>query len=297
MPPVIRIGTRGSRLAMRQTEIVADHLKKGGIETETVIIKTEGDTTTGVPLHQVGGQGIFVRALDEAILRGEIDCAVHSMKDIPAARPDGIRTAAILPRDPPTDYMAFDRPLDEITSVGTSSTRRRAQLLRSDPSLDIRELRGNIDTRIRKLKSGEYDAIMLAEAGLVRMSLHLNGIRLPAAHFVPAPNQGTIAVVCRDTPELTDAILDLDHQDSRMDTMIERAVMEELGGGCFTPQGIYCFNGHLIAEVLSLEGLRTERMEEHVKTIEDAREIGRELRSRSLDLINDAKEKLGLEKP
>ncbi len=294
MPSIIRIGTRASALARKQTEIVSKLLLENGIESESIIIKTEGDAQTGVPLHEVGGQGIFVRALDDAILRGEIDCAVHSMKDIPAARPDGITTAAILPRDPPNDYLAFDIPLDEISCIGTSSTRRRAQLLRYDPGYEIRELRGNIDTRIRKLKSGEYDAIMLAEAGLARMSLHVNGIRLPINQFVPAPNQGTIAVVCRDDPVISDLIQPLDHPATRMDTEIERAVMEEVGGGCFTPQGIYCYNGSLIAEILSLDGKRHVRVEEHVRSGDDARRIGAELRDRSINLILEAKEKLGL---
>ena len=294
MPPMIRIGTRASALAQRQTEIVSSLLLENGIEAESVIIKTEGDTHTGVPLHEVGGQGIFVRALDDAILRGEIDCAVHSMKDIPAARPVGIRTAAILPRDPPNDFLAFEIPLDEISCIGTSSTRRRAQLLRHDPEFEVRELRGNIDTRIRKLTSGDYDAIMLAEAGLARMSIHLNGIRLPTRHFVPAPNQGTIAIVCRDDPVILDLLQPLDHPGTRRDTEIERAVMEEVGGGCFTPQGIYCQNGNLIAEILSLDGEIYERIEEHVENTDDARRIGAELRDRSLNLILDAKEKLGL---
>lgn len=297
MPPIIRIGTRGSALARRQAGIVTHQLAESGIETEIIVIRTQGDAETTVPLHQVGGQGIFVRALDDAILRGEIDCAVHSMKDIPAARPDGIETAAILPRDPPNDYMAFEKPLDSVQSIGTSSTRRRAQLLRYNPDLTILELRGNIDTRIRKLKSGEYDAIMLAEAGLVRMRLHQNGIRLPALHFVPAPNQGTIAIVCRDDTDLIEQLKPLDHPGTRMDTMIERAVMEEVGGGCFTPQGIYCRDNNLIAEVLSLDGGRFERIEERVTTTEEARQVGRELRIRSLDLITEAKQILELKDP
>ncbi|MCP1715410.1 hydroxymethylbilane synthase [Methanocalculus alkaliphilus] len=297
MPQLIRIGTRGSALAMRQTEIVSRLLAERGLKTETTIIRTEGDADTTVPLHQVGGQGIFVRALDDAILRGEIDVAVHSMKDIPALRPEGLATPAILPRDPPTDYLAFDTPLDEIANIGTSSTRRRAQLLRHDPDLEIRELRGNIDTRIRKLRDGDYDAIMLAEAGLVRMGMQINGIRLPVTQFVPAPNQGTIAIVCRDDTVLKDALAPLDHPETRMDTMIERAVMEEVGGGCFTPQGIFCRDRYLIAEILSLDGSRSERIERRVDDIDDARFTGRELRDAAADLIREAKTTLGLEKP
>jgi hydroxymethylbilane synthase len=172
--------------------------------------------------------------------------------------------------------------------VGTSSTRRRAQLLRHDPALSIKDLRGNIDTRIRKLNTKEYDAIILAEAGLVRLGLRIPGERLPPDIFVPSPNQGTIAVVSRADPSLVEILGSLNHPQTRADVAIERAVMEELGGGCFTPLGIYCRAGHLIAEVLSLDGGRTERIENDVHSIEMAREQGRILRERAQNLIDEA---------
>ncbi|MGD1003899.1 MAG: hydroxymethylbilane synthase [Methanoregulaceae archaeon] len=288
----IKIGTRGSKLALAQTDIVCKKLSAIGIDTEQVVITTQGDTTTGVPLHEIGGQGVFVRALDDAILAGQVDCAVHSMKDIPAYRPLGLVTAAILKRDPPADYLVFINPISGFQVVGTSSTRRRAQMLRHNPNIIIKDLRGNVDTRIRKLKAGEYDAIILAEAGLIRLDIRVPGERLSPEIFVPSPNQGTIAVVSRADPLLIETLSILDDPHSRTDIAIERAVMEQLGGGCFTPLGIYCRSGHLIAEVLSLDGSRTERIETDVENIKKARDQGRILRSRAQDLIDEAHARL-----
>ena len=138
----IRIGTRGSKLALAQTETVMKKLSSLGIPCQKTIISTQGDITQSVPLHAIGGQGVFVRALDDAILSGEIDCAVHSMKDIPAFRPHGLFTAAVLKRDSPADYIAHNVPLNKVKCIGTSSTRRCAQLLRHDPDIQIKELRG-----------------------------------------------------------------------------------------------------------------------------------------------------------
>jgi len=290
----IKIGTRGSKLALAQTSTVCKKLAALGFDTEQVIINTQGDTTTGVPLHEIGGQGVFVRALDDAILAGHIDCAVHSMKDIPTFRPNGLITAAVLKRDSAADYLAYNGSLDSIRVIGTSSTRRRAQLLRHDPEISIKDLRGNVDTRIRKMAAGEYDAIMLAEAGLTRLGIRIPGERLPPEKFVPAPNQGTISVVSRTDPLLMERLSHLDHIPSRTDVAVERAVMEQLGGGCFTPLGIYCHHGHLIAEVLSLDGMRTERIDTDVKSIEQARELGKLLHERAKDLIDDAYKKLGI---
>lgn len=290
----IRIGTRGSKLALAQTSIVCKKLISHGIDTEQVIITTQGDTATGVPLHEIGGQGVFVRALDDAILAGDIDCAVHSMKDIPAYRPAGIVTAAVLKRDSPADYLAHKGSLHAIKVIGTSSTRRRAQILRHDPDITPKDLRGNVDTRIRKMSTGEYDAIIVAEAGLTRLGIRIPGERLPPERFVPAPNQGTIAVVSRADPSLMEELSALDHQQTRSDVATERAVMEQLGGGCYTPMGIYCRAGHLIAEILSLDGIRTERMETDVQSIEQAREQGRQFHATAKDLIDDAYRKLGI---
>ncbi|KAF1078285.1 hydroxymethylbilane synthase [Methanogenium sp. MK-MG] len=290
----LTVGTRGSRLAMAQTERVCGMLTELGIETAVTEVNTVGDARTQVPMHQVGGQGIFVRALDDAILAGEIDFAVHSMKDIPAYRPEGLCTAAVLRRDSPADFLVHECDIEDIRVVGTSSTRRRAQLLRSSLDVEVRELRGNVDTRLRKLHDGEYDAIVLAEAGMQRLHLDLPGTQLLPQWFVPAPNQGTIAVVCRDDAVLTEQLAVLDHAQTRKDTEVERAVMEEIGGGCFTPQGVFCEDGFLLAEVLSLDGSRYERVEDNGDSVEEGRLIGRKLHNIGRDLIEEARQTLGL---
>ncbi|MDD1718828.1 MAG: hydroxymethylbilane synthase [Methanoregulaceae archaeon] len=292
MPLVI--GTRGSALALVQADRACALLREAGIGTEKTIITTEGDTITNFPLHEIGGQGIFVRALDDAILSGKIDAAVHSMKDIPAARPAGVVTAAVLPRDSPADFLAHLVPEGDIRVIGTSSTRRKAQLLRHFPGLTVKNLRGNVDTRLRKLSEGRYDAIVLAEAGIGRLSLDVPGRRLPPETFVPAPNQGIIAVVCRDDPDIRAAVARLDDPETRVDAAIERAVMEELGGGCYTPIGIYSVGGHLTAEVLSLDGKRQVRHEEGIRDPDSARSAGRRLRAEAGELIREAWERLGV---
>jgi hydroxymethylbilane synthase len=290
----LRIGTRGSRLALVQAERVAALLGDRGHRIDLSIITTTGDTVNGVPLHEIGGQGVFVRALDDAIIAGEIDCAVHSMKDIPASRPEGLATAAILERDSPADFLAHTLPLDALRIVGTSSTRRRAQILRNLPGKSVEHLRGNVDTRLRKFADGRYDAIVLAEAGIERMDLSVPGTRLPPDEFVPSPNQGTIAVVSRDDPELSTVLAEIDHPETRFDTGVERVVMEEVGGGCFTPQGIFCRKGHLIGEILSLDGDRRVRIEEDIGSLEEARACGRTLRREGRELIREAYERLGI---
>jgi hydroxymethylbilane synthase len=291
----VTIGTRGSRLALAQTEKVVSLLAARGIRATHTIINTQGDTTTGVPLHEIGGQGVFVRALDDAILEGQIDCAVHSMKDIPAFRPSGLVTAAILERDSPADFLAFAGPREAVRVIGTSSTRRRAQVLRHNANVTVKDLRGNVDTRLGKLEKKEYDAILLAEAGLQRLGLSVRGKRLDPAEFVPSPNQGTVAVVSRADPSLMELLSTIDHTATRTDTMTERAVMNELGGGCFTPLGIYCRGGHLIAEVLSLDGRRSERIVRDIRSMDEAREAGRDLKARAGDLIEDAYRRLGIQ--
>ncbi|HJJ44829.1 MAG TPA: hydroxymethylbilane synthase [Methanocorpusculum sp.] len=292
---VIRLGTRGSKLALAQTKRVADLLLKQGVASETVVITTKGDALRDRTLQEAGGFGLFVRELDSAILEGRIDAAVHSMKDIPLERPVGLVTAAVLRRDSPFDYFVAEKPMDEVYRIGTSSLRRRAQLLRyyhKYPEMHVAPLRGNIDTRLAKLSSGEYDAIVIAEAGLSRLGLRVNGVRLPADVFVPSPNQGTIAVVSRDTDELRSVFAPINDAESAFSTAVERAVMEELGVGCFTPFGAYCQGGRLLAEVLSLDGKRAERVESDVPSLEAAHAIGRAFYERAKYLIDEARDKI-----
>lgn len=290
----LRIGTRGSALALAQADRVISLLRRAGTECEKVIVNTQGDAVTGVPLHQIGGQGVFVRALDDAILRGEIDAAVHSMKDIPAKRPDGLVTSAILPRDSPADFLVHSKLFQTIRTVGTSSTRRKAQLLLHHPDWKIEPLRGNVDTRLRKQEEGAYDAVVLAEAGLQRLGLSVPGTRLSPEMYIPSPNQGTIAVVSREGEHAALLARSLDHPDTRRDVTLERIVMEEVGGGCFTPQGVYCRNGHVKAEILSLDGCMRVRRERDLASMEDARVFGKDLRDDALKLIQEAYMTLGL---
>lgn len=290
----LRIGTRASTLARAQADRVALLLAEKGVRVSIVFISTIGDEKTGVPLHEIGGQGVFVRALDDALSNREVDIAVHSMKDIPAERPEGLVTAAILKRDSPADFVVTQKKKEAIRIVGTSSTRRAAQLSRNWPGITIRPLRGNVDTRLERLRRGEYDAILLAEAGLQRLSLTLPGFRLDPLIHVPSTNQGTIAVVCRDEPEVTAILAGIDDPQTRIDTGLERVVMEEIGGGCFTPLGIYCREQFLVAEVLSLEGDRAFRLEQRIEDHTAARACGREIRNRAGDLITEAYTRLGL---
>ena len=286
------IGTRGSQLALAQAENVARLLKAQGVETSLKIIKTSGDRFTDRPLHAVsGGVGAFVRELDDVMLAGEIDIAVHSMKDMPTVRPPALPTAAVLKRDTPFDILlTYDgTTLDELPEqsiIGTSSLRRAAQVKRYRPDLIIQDLRGNIDTRIRKLKEGQYDGILLARAGLERLGWELEGEILSPDFFCPSPNQGTVAVVTGAGTGAESAVSKLDHTESRIATEIERIVISELGGGCTTPIGSYAEitpdrkEIHVRAEVLSLDGEETVRVDEFIPMaggIEKARELGHRL--------------------
>ncbi|MEA1908241.1 MAG: hydroxymethylbilane synthase [Euryarchaeota archaeon] len=238
------IGTRGSKLALAQAEIVASHLSSAGIETEIHIIKTVGDVDTDNPLHKLPGIGVFVREIDEYSLAGDIDIAVHSMKDLPTVRPEKLVTAAILKRDPPCDVLITrdgvclaDMPAGAV--IGTSSMRRIAQMRRFRSDLKIADLRGNINTRMKRLRDGDYDGIILAEAGLVRLGWDIGFERLDPERFVPSANQGTIAVATLRGSEAEDVVRMLDHHQTRIETEIERIVIGVLGGGCSIPIGAF----------------------------------------------------------
>src|SRR5664280_637310 len=286
------IGTRGSQLALAQTENGARLLEELGVETSVNIIKTSGDRFTDRPLHAVSsGVGAFVRELDDVMFAGEIDIAVHSMKDMPTVRPPSLSTAAVLKRDTPFDILlTYDGTtldeLPELSVIGTSSLRRAAQIRRYRPDLVTQDLRGNIDTRLRKLKEGKYDGILLAKAGLERMGWELEGEILSPDFFCPSPNQGTVAVVTRVGTEAEAAVAKLDHNESRIVTEIERILISELGGGCTTPLGSYAEimpdgkQMRVRAEVLSLDGEETIRIDEFIPMrggIEKARELGQRL--------------------
>ena len=299
------IGTRGSALALAQAELVASLLKRHGFHTERKIIKTSGDSFTDRPLHQVPGVGAFVRELDDRMLDGEIDIAVHSMKDIPTERPAELAIAAVLKRDSPLDVLLSrdGSRLDEMpegAAIGTTSMRRRAQLLRYRPDLVIKDLRGNIDTRRRKVAAGQYDGILLAEAGLQRMGWELDVHRLDPDRFCPSANQGTIVVVTLKGTEAHRAAALLDHPQTNLETKLERIVISILGGGCLVPIAAFAATEgdriRIRAEVLSLDGDRYVSVDETVAVDNcegEARRLGHLLVDRGgRELVEEAVEKL-----
>jgi hydroxymethylbilane synthase len=290
----IRIGTRASKLARAQAEKVSLMLQDLGEKSDIVCISTAGDEQTTVPLHEIGGQGVFVRALDDALISGNIDIAVHSMKDIPAERPEGVITSAILKRDSPGDFLVTNLDLNEVKSVGTSSTRRTAQFKRFFPGITIGPLRGNVDTRLSRLKKGDFDAVVLAHAGLQRLSLDLPGFMMDPEVHVPSTNQGTIAVVSRSDSDVNELLKKVDDYETRVDTMLERRVMEEIGGGCFTPLGIYCKGRFMHIQVLSLEGDEEFTLERKITDPDDAGVLGKKVKEDAGYLIREAYSRLGL---
>jgi hydroxymethylbilane synthase len=304
------IGTRGSALALAQADIVARMLADRGIETSRKIIKTTGDRFTDRPLHEVAGVGAFVRELDDRMVEGFIEIAVHSMKDLPTVRPKELTTSAVLERDSPNDVLMTrdGAKLDDLPNgavIGTTSMRRRAQLLRYRSDLHIKDLRGNINTRMKKLEDGHYDGILLAEAGLQRMKWELDVERLDTDKFCPSANQGTIAVVTPAGSEAETVISQLNHTQTRIATEIERIVIKDVEGGCTAPIGSFAqfINNdelRVLAEVLSLDGTRQVRIEE-VIPLEDYRnhasKLGKELVSMGgRDLVKEAVSKLRINK-
>ncbi len=261
---ILRIGTRGSKLALIQAETVKSLLAKNGVESKLVIVKTSGDSFTDKPFRDAG-IGAFVREIDDRMLTGDIDIAVHSMKDVPTKRPQQIGVCAVLPRSAPYDVLIFERPLRDGAVIGTSSLRRHAQLARYFPQYVRRQIRGNVDTRMRKLRASEFNAIVLAEAGLERLGIRINQKRLP---FVPSPNQGIIVVMASEELREDDAVATLNDRATLVEAMVERTIMETLGGGCLVPLGVFAqLQGDLVsvtAEVLSLDGQRTVRLADHI---------------------------------
>ena len=241
---VLRAGTRSSDLARVQTRYVGTELARlTGIRLpHEILIDTAGDRDSTTPLPELGGRGVFTDALERALLAGEIDYAVHSLKDVPVDPTPGLVLAAIAFREDARDVFisragAVLDALPQGSRVGTCSVRRSVQLLRHRPDLQILPLRGNVDTRVRKVRSGEYDGIILAAAGLARLGLGGGGVHpLPFEIMLPAPGQGALAVQCRADDSGTIALLArLDDTVVREATSAERAFLEGLGGGCLAP--------------------------------------------------------------
>jgi hydroxymethylbilane synthase len=266
---VIVIGSRGSKLALWQAHHIGELLKAMGIESRLEVIKTTGDKIQDVALSEVGGKALFTKEIDEALLDGTIDLAVHSMKDVPTGLPPGLIIAAIPEREDPHDALigcSVDQLVDGLR-IGTSSLRRSSQLLAHNPRLSIEMLRGNVDTRLRKLDEGQFDAIVLAAAGLRRLGWQ-NRIRelIPVHIMCPAVGQGALAIETRDDGGAAqEAALRLDHPATNIAVTAERAMLETLGGGCQVPIGGYARleSGllHMTAIVASPDGTRMVRAE------------------------------------
>lgn len=269
------VGTRGSTLALWQTKHVVELLQAihPGLEVSSEIIQTRGDLVRDRALSEVGGKGLFVKEIEQALLSGAVDLAVHSLKDMPTEQPEGLVLGAILERADPRDALVVrggEGSLDTLPQgarVGTSSLRRRAQLLAARPDLQVRDLRGNVDTRLRKLREGQYDAVVLAVAGLVRLG-HAEAIdqMLPIDLMLPAVGQGALCVEVRADDETTSRLISpLDHAPTRWATEAERSLLGWLEGGCQVPIGAYAEVDtgqiHLRGMVAALDGTRLVRDE------------------------------------
>lgn len=283
----LTLGTRGSKLALAQSEQIAAALRAAhpGLEVELQIISTVGDRVLDVALSAVGDKGLFVKELEQALLAKQVDLCVHSCKDLPSLLPDGLTLAAFPERADPRDVLVLPEQatgnkqaiadsgavskaligLKQGATVGTSSLRRACQLRASRPDLELRDVRGNVDTRLRKLAAGQYDALVLAAAGLDRLGLTgaaerfiSDGVafvaqRLAPAQMLPAVAQGTLAIECRADDSQTLALLAaLDHEPTRLTTLAERAALRRLEGGCQVPIAAYA---RLNDGVLQLHGL------------------------------------------
>jgi hydroxymethylbilane synthase len=278
-------------LALAQAGAVAEGLRRAGAETTIVPIRTEGDRRQQARLADIGGKGLFVREIEEALAAGAIDVAVHSLKDLPAEVPDGLELAAFPEREDPRDVLVSRlggglADLEPGARVGTSSLRRRALALALRPDLMIEPLRGNVDTRLRKLEAGEWDAVLLAAAGLTRLGLRpAHAAALPPEQFVPAVGQGILAVEIRADDAATRKVAAaLDHADTRASAAAERAYLARLGASCNTPMAAHATISraggparlHLTAVVASEDGRRVLRAEA-AGGPDDAEALGRSL--------------------
>jgi hydroxymethylbilane synthase len=261
MKRTLKIGTRGSKLALWQANWVKSTLEEQhpALTVALEIIKTKGDKILDVPLAKVGGKGLFVKEIEDALLSGAVDLAVHSMKDMPAEIPDGLCIGAIPEREDPQDVLISKNglPLSDLDSgaqIGTSSLRRASQILHVRPDLEIKPLRGNLDTRLRKLDTEDLDAIVLAAAGVKRLGLeHRITEYLDETIMLPAVGQGALCIEIRENdPEIEPLIAALEHPHTRIVVMGERAFLNRLEGGCQVPMAAH---GSVANNVFTITGL------------------------------------------
>jgi hydroxymethylbilane synthase len=293
----IRIGTRESQLAVWQAMQVKSLLSQHGFQAELVYIKSEGDIDLKTPLYEMGVQGIFTRSLDAALLNSKIDIAVHSMKDVPTQLPQGISQAAVLPRGPVNDLLVFKDGSDflnddsYVANIATSSLRRKAQWLNKYPNHHIQNLRGNVNTRLRKLAEENWDAAIFAQAGLERIELRPENSQV-IEWMLPAPAQGAIMVVCRKEDFYTlEACQNFNDEPTALCTKIERDFLRTLLGGCSTPiSALAVVKGDKITfegNILSLDGAKKTVIEKSI-AINDADNLGKTAAEELL--INGGKE-------
>lgn len=253
----VRIGTRGSKLALWQANYLQAELAKIGLTSSIHIIKTKGDTIQDLSFDKIEGKGFFTKEIEEALLGEEVDLAVHSMKDLPTTSPEGLVITAVSYREDPTDWLIIRKEVsvkDKLLQlplgamVGTSSARRKAQLLHFRSDLTLKDIRGNVPTRIDKLRQGQFDAIVLAGAGITRLELDLSEfevIKFDPKEFIPAPAQGVLAFQVRENDkELRRQLRALHEQEVADCTNVERRVLQLLDGGCHLPLGAYCTKDH-----------------------------------------------------
>lgn len=284
MNDVLRLGTRGSTLAQWQAKWVATELRHAGFEVDIVLIRTQGDARSG-PIGELGGQGVFTKEIQRALLDHRIDVAVHSLKDLPTEPVQGLEIVAVPPRESAGDALvsrdrvAFDQ-LPTGAVVGTGSMRRQAQLLHARGDLTVRGIRGNVETRLRHLDDGAYDALVMAEAGLKRLALsHRVTDVLPKSWMLPAIGQGALAVETRAGDQRTrEKVACLDDSDTHSCVMAERVLLASLHGGCLAPVGAWgrVKEGQLFLDASVLHPQGTTRLSGHVVGLpEQSEEVGR----------------------
>ena len=284
------VGTRGSNLALVQTNWVVDQLKKEnpGVEFEVKIIKTKGDLIKDLPLDKIGDKGLFVKEIEKSLLDGEIDMAVHSMKDMPSYLPEGLKFAHSPKREDPRDALIFKegyKSLDDLPQgarIGTGSKRRKYQLLKHIPDLEIVPIRGNIETRIKKIETEKLDGVVLAASGLRRAGLDDKiDYYIPTDIMLPAPAQGILALEIREDDKETEKIIDSIKDDiTKIQIDAERGFLIGVNGSCHIPMGAYC---EIEGEKITLTGLYGDGegkkivVQSQVGTLADAPKIGYEL--------------------
>jgi hydroxymethylbilane synthase len=270
---LIRVGSRGSRLALTQAELAAAQLRAPGIEIALVPITTAGDRDRSKPFGEIGSRGVFVKELEEALLEHRIDIAVHSAKDMTATDPEGLEVGAYVARDDPRDALCGAPSVQPGMRIGTASARRKAQLLALEPTLSIEPLRGNIDTRLRKRGERGLDAIVLAACGLDRLGMsHEIGLRFDPEQLLPEAAQGALALQVRAGE--AHLVAAADHEETRRRVEAERAVIAAVGGGCLAPVAAHHDGTTLTALIAAEDGAWLER-----RTGDDPVALGRELAS------------------